>query len=171
MAKGESLVRRDDPLEACLSGIYDAACWDVLNMTDWLSNWNTRIRPCDTSDSSNCRAPGELWTDTFLRVAQNEQREYKKRRTQAINSFFSNWYQAMYNAAIEAEGLIIDIVELIDPPTKSSRVFVSDLLSALAAGLAFLAIPEAAALGGAGAAIAPIFLRAIQQAPGVAKII
>lgn len=34
-----------------------------------------------------------------------------------------------------------------------------------------MAIPEAAAVGGAAAAIAPIFLKAIQQSPSVAKII
>ena len=77
----------------------------------------------------------------------------------------------MYNAAFEAGDLIYDIVQTIDPLSKKSNVLLNDLLGALAAGLAFLAIPQVAAVGGAAAAIAPIFLKAIQQAPGVAKII
>ena len=77
----------------------------------------------------------------------------------------------MYNAAFEAGELINDIVQTTDPLSKKSNVLLDDLLGALAAGLAFLAIPEAAAIGGAAAAIAPIFLKAIQQAPGIAKII
>ncbi|KAL9593416.1 MAG: hypothetical protein Q9179_005894 [Wetmoreana sp. 5 TL-2023] len=89
----------------------------------------------------------------------------------AINFFFSNWYTAMHFAALNAGNLIGNIVQAIDPPTKQSNVMLNDILGALAAGLAFLAIPEAAALGGAAAVIAPIFLKAIQQAPGVAKII
>ncbi|KAL9040258.1 MAG: hypothetical protein Q9180_002024 [Flavoplaca navasiana] len=89
----------------------------------------------------------------------------------AINSFFSDWYQGMYNAAFEAQGEIVNIVQTIDPPNKKSGMLLHDILSALTAGLAFLAIPEAAVLAGAAASIAPIFLKAIQQAPGVAKII
>lgn len=94
----------------------------------------------------------------------------------------------MYNAATQAGNLISAIVEAIDPPTQQRRVVLNDLLSALGAGLAFLAIPEAAALGtlyvtverlrfsdfllgGAAAAIAPIFLTAIQQAPGIGRLI
>ena len=65
----------------------------------------------------------------------------------AINSFFSDWYQGMYNAAFEAQGEIVNIVQTIDPPNKKSGVLLHDILSALTAGLAFLAIPEAAALG------------------------
>ena len=77
----------------------------------------------------------------------------------------------MYNAAIEAGDLVNSIVTTVDPPNKSFHVFISDLLSALSSGLAFLAIPEAAALAGAAATIAPTFLKAIQQAPSVAKSI
>ena len=77
----------------------------------------------------------------------------------------------MHNAAIEAGDLVNSIVLAVDPPNKSSHVVLSDLLGALSAGLAFLVIPEAAALAGAAAIIAPIFLRAIQQAPAIAKII
>ena len=77
----------------------------------------------------------------------------------------------MYNAAIESGNLVNSIVLAVDPPDKSKHVLITDVLGALSAGLAFLAIPEAAALAGAAAVIAPIFLKAIQQAPGVAKII
>ena len=65
----------------------------------------------------------------------------------AINAFFSDWYDGMHDAAFEAGNLVTNIVEAVDPPTKQSDVFLDDLLSALAAGLAFLAIPEVAALG------------------------
>ncbi|KAL8923176.1 MAG: hypothetical protein Q9208_004739 [Pyrenodesmia sp. 3 TL-2023] len=77
----------------------------------------------------------------------------------------------MFNAAFEAQGEIVNIVQTIHPPNKKSGVLLHDILSALTAGLAFLVIPEAAALAGAAALIAPIFLKAIQQAPGLAKII
>ena len=77
----------------------------------------------------------------------------------------------MYNAVTEAGFLVNDIILAIDPPNKNSHVLVNDLLSALSIGLIFVAIPEAAALGSAAAAIAPYFLKALQQAPGIAKII
>ncbi|KAI9703382.1 MAG: hypothetical protein M1836_007950 [Candelina mexicana] len=89
----------------------------------------------------------------------------------AINFFFSSWYQGMYNAAIEAGDVVNKIVLEIDPPKKDSRVTLSNLLSALSAGLVFLVIPEAAVISGAAATLAPVFLKAIQQAPGVAKLI
>ena len=88
-----------------------------------------------------------------------------------INFFFSNWYQGMYNAAIESGNLVNNIVLAVDPPNTRKHVLVSDVLGALSAGLAFLAIPEAAALAGAAAVIAPLFVKAIQQAPGIAKLI
>ena len=88
-----------------------------------------------------------------------------------INFFFSNWYQGMYNAAIESGNLVNNIVLAVDPPNMKKHVLISDMLGALSAGLAFLAIPEAAALAGSAAVIAPLFLTAIQQAPGIAKII
>ncbi|KAL8687666.1 MAG: hypothetical protein Q9218_006227 [Villophora microphyllina] len=77
----------------------------------------------------------------------------------------------MHNAALRAGNLVASIVEGISPAVKQSNVVLNDVLGALAAGLVFLAIPDAAALGGAAAVLAPIFLKAIQQAPGVAKII
>lgn len=36
-----------------------------------------------------------------------------------INYFFSNWYQGMYNAAIEAGDLVINIVQTIDPQERA----------------------------------------------------
>ena len=53
----------------------------------------------------------------------------------------------MHDAAMNAGDLVGSIVDTVDPPEKQSNLFLDDLLSALAAGLAFLAIPEAAALG------------------------
>ena len=89
----------------------------------------------------------------------------------AINFFFSSWYQGMYNAAIEAGDIVNKIIQAVDPPKKDFRIALTDVLSALSSGLVFLVIPEAAVISGAAAAIAPIFLKAIQQAPGIARII
>ena len=65
----------------------------------------------------------------------------------AINFFFSAWYTAMHDAALQASETVGSIIQIVDPPKWSSHVFLNDLLSALAAGLAFLAIPETAILG------------------------
>lgn len=53
----------------------------------------------------------------------------------------------MQEAANNAGGTVEAIVQAVDPVSKQQNVLVDDLLSALSAGLAFLAIPEAAALG------------------------
>ena len=74
-------------------------------------------------------------------------------------------------AANGASDVIEGIIQTIDPPKKQIHVFLDDVLSALSAGLAFVVVPEAAALGEGAAAIASIFLKSIQQAPGIARII
>ncbi|KAL9018218.1 MAG: hypothetical protein Q9185_004491 [Variospora sp. 1 TL-2023] len=118
------------------------------------------IRP-DVSEVDRVRYQYVLYNIHVRRLSQ----------AAAINSFFSDWYRGMYNAAFEAQGEIMNIVQTIDPPNKNSGVLLHDILSALTAGLAFLAMPEGAALTSAAATTAPIFLKAIQQAPRVAKII
>ena len=192
------LLTRETPESRCILGIYDSSCWRILNLSDWLSNWNSTTPPCvtETDTSARCRAAGEAWTTTFLRIAQNitggpdcvlldaclgdspnsnqirkdiDSLEAARYRyvcyniygtsfkwlypirwlivETAINFFFSNWYTAMHNAALQASDLVVSIVEAVDPPKKKSNVLLTDILSSLSAGLAFLAIPEAAALG------------------------
>ncbi|KAL8898170.1 MAG: hypothetical protein Q9207_006836 [Kuettlingeria erythrocarpa] len=89
----------------------------------------------------------------------------------AINSFLVTGTRCGTTPPSRRKAEIVNIVQTIDQPNKKSRVLLHDILSALTAGLAFPAIPKAAALAGAAATIAPIFLKTIQQAPGVAKII
>lgn len=196
--EGESHIQRRDPVADCIKGLCSSSCWNTLNLTQWLSDWNATTELCTTSETNSCRAANELWTDAFLRIAKDEPRgsscvnlhacpvgavpdlkdirhdvnEVDRVRYQyilyniygevvitfvltvrrlnkaaAINSFFSDWYQWMYNAAFEAEGEIVNIVKETGPPNKKCGVLLHDILSALTAGLAFLAIPEAAALG------------------------
>ena len=214
-----------DPHASCIVGIYDPACWEVLDLTTWLKKWHLKLPVCpsgDFIDTSKCQVSNEPWTSTFLRFPLNNTggsgctelnscldnaptsrdiaisdvveaaryryvcyniygRSLAKIRLilfismltylLGINYFFSNWYQGMYDAAIEAGDLVNNIVHVLDPPSKNAKVAITDLLSVLSAGLVFLAIPEAAAISGAAAVIAPYFLKAIQQAPGVSKII
>ncbi|KAL8951818.1 MAG: hypothetical protein Q9222_002234 [Ikaeria aurantiellina] len=86
----------------------------------------------------------------------------------ALNQFFSTWYTAMAYATTQA-GLAVDgIVQDVDPNKKASGLK-EEILTALIAGFAFLAGPEAAVVGQAAAAGAKVLVTALQQAPGVVK--
>ena len=61
----------NDPKRDCIYGIYDAKCWDVLNLTNWLTDWYQTTPICSTGDTRRCRAPNEAWTTTLLRIALN----------------------------------------------------------------------------------------------------
>ena len=46
-------------------------CWDELNISDYLDNWNQTTPACEASggDGSDCCNPQEPWTNCFLRLA------------------------------------------------------------------------------------------------------
>ncbi|KAI9762468.1 MAG: hypothetical protein M1835_008032 [Candelina submexicana] len=150
-------------------------------------------------DTRYCHLPEETWTTTFLRFAQGGQGgtgcillntcletpaaadlrvklsavevaryRYVRYTIYSINVFFSTWHDAMHNGIINAQGLVENIVLTIDPSTKQ-RAGLSDNLTAIGIGLAFLVIPEAAALEAGVAAVAQVFLTSIQQASTIAK--
>ena len=93
---------------------------------------------------------------------------------EAINSFFSDWYTATNNAANDASHIISAVVDLIDPPTPTNMIL-SDILTALTAGLALLGLPEVTAViksvAAEAATVGNILSTSLQQAPGVAKAI
>ncbi|KAI9711439.1 MAG: hypothetical protein M1812_007184 [Candelaria pacifica] len=150
-------------------------------------------------DNRFCRLSEEAWTTTFLRIAQggkggtgclllnsctntpswadlrtdlNETEtaryQYVRYAIYSLNFFFTSWHGAMFEALVEAQGLVENIVLTVDPP-RTQHVGLSNILTSVSAGLAFLVIPEAAAVSAGAAAVARVFLTGIQQAPPVAK--
>ena len=84
-----------------------------------------------------------------------------------INNFFSNWNEALPYATLS--GLLINqpLILEIDPIHKTN-LFLSDLLTALTAGLSFIAAPELSGLAGTAA---QALVTGLQDAPSVAKAI
>ena len=57
-----------------------------------------------------------------------------------MHAFFNDWYTAVNNAAgIPASSIIDAIVQEVDPEVKT-KVLLSDVLTALSAGLAFVSL-------------------------------
>ena len=49
----------------------DSSCWQGLNLTAWLTNWNQTTPTCnDDQDGANCCQVGEAWNKCFLRLAR-----------------------------------------------------------------------------------------------------
>ena len=84
-----------------------------------------------------------------------------------INNFFYNWNNALPYATLS--GLLINqpLILEIDPVQKT-HFFLSDILTALTAGLSFIAGPEISGLAGTAA---DALVTALQTAPSVAKAI
>ena len=59
----------------------------------------------------------------------------------ALNNFFTNWYLALHFASSRAQFIISSVVQLVDPD-QSTNLVLGDLLTALTAGIAFLAATE-----------------------------
>jgi len=92
-----------------------------------------------------------------------------------MNNLFNSWYTAIQFATTQAALAITPIINEIDPE-KKSNFLLSDILSALTAGLALLGVPEVSAaieatVSTTVTAVAHIVSVGIQQAPGVAKAI
>ena len=48
----------------------DSSCWQVLNLTTWLTNWNQTTPTCnEDQDGADCCQVGEAWNRCFLRLA------------------------------------------------------------------------------------------------------
>ena len=68
------LEDRDIDCNGGNGAVYDNSCWNTLNMTSWLQNWNATTSRCNNSgDGSNCcgpsNNPNEPWSTCFLRLA------------------------------------------------------------------------------------------------------
>ena len=69
-----SVEARTQSAANCIDGIYDIACWDRLDIPKWLPKWYDGVPECKGTynvDTFHCRAEGEPWTSTFLRMALN----------------------------------------------------------------------------------------------------
>lgn len=92
----------------------------------------------------------------------------------ALNNFFTNWYLALQFAISQAQLIIGSVVQLVDPD-QSTNLVLGEILTALTAGLAFIAAPEVDAaefaIDAATVSASEALITGLQQAPGVAKAI
>lgn len=49
----------------------NAACWDILDLSDYLAGWSRTTPTCEASggDAADCCQPAEPWSTCFLRLA------------------------------------------------------------------------------------------------------
>ncbi|KAL8712747.1 MAG: hypothetical protein Q9220_002955 [cf. Caloplaca sp. 1 TL-2023] len=190
--QGRDLASCQDPHAG-----FDPSCWDILRLTDYVTNWNKTTPVCPPGPTrGNCCGATEAWTTCFLRMNQpasgsdcttisscafspslalipdgsnmTAQAHYLVFNIYALNRFFSTWYTAMAYATTQA-GLAVDgIIQDVDPNKKASGLK-EQILTGLIAGFAFLAGPEAAVVGQAAATAAKVLVTALQQAPGVVQ--
>ena len=71
------LADRDIDCHGGNGAVYDTSCWNTLNMSSWLQNWNATTSRCSGSaDGSNCcgpsNNPNEPWSTCFLRLALSD---------------------------------------------------------------------------------------------------
>lgn len=85
----------------------------------------------------------------------------------AVNALFSNWFNALAPGTIQALLNDQSLITQLDPPKQTSFIL-GDLLTALTASLSFIGAPE---IGAALSVVAKDVLNAVQQAPGIAKVI
>ncbi|KAF6217756.1 hypothetical protein HO133_006583 [Letharia lupina] len=178
------------------NAITSGLCWEELHLAEYLTDWHTNRPICSTiygtlEDGANCCAPNEVWSTCFIRLAIgnhgynciniNEgtcpnfqvgasiapQVRYILGTMYNINNFFSNWNGALPYATLSALLINQPLVLEIDPIQKTNLLF-SDLLSALTAGLSFIAAPELSGLAGTAATA---LIKGLQAAPSVAKAI
>ncbi|KAL8807585.1 MAG: hypothetical protein Q9182_000569 [Xanthomendoza sp. 2 TL-2023] len=96
---------------------------------------------------------------------------YVVRNIYAINNLFVNWYLATNFAATRSALIVPSIISMIDPEKKADTTL-SKILTALTAGLAFLALPAVgAAVPAATTLVGAILTTSLQQAPSVAQAI
>ena len=143
---------------------------------------------CNVFNGDSCALAGfELASDLNLDATSAAQYRYVVRNiygntkgpisvkpadiVEAINNLFNTWYTSFNYALTQSTLIIPSIINQIDPDKKTG-FRLTDLLTALGAGLSFLALPElAAGLSTilASTTIAGVVNTALQQAPNVAK--
>ncbi|KAI9704839.1 MAG: hypothetical protein M1836_006619 [Candelina mexicana] len=177
-----------------LSQNLNASCWETLNVTQnvlqwwkadgtttkgtlcqqqnltfaacFLGNHSTRAHPltnlqCNTTGSGNCNLP-----ITDLTPWQDEPWV-----AYVIFSIFAQaqWFNSIFDALDTSRNNAFDsigqIVQLLNPPQSTNPPFLQTFLSALSAGLAFLAFPAEEF----GKITAQALTAALQQSPGAAK--
>ena len=92
----------------------------------------------------------------------------------AINHFFNDWYDASQDATMDSSFIIQSLVDTINPD-HNVNVLLQDLVTAITAGLAFIAFPEAvlaiAAISTETLDFGKALLTGLQQSPSVARAI
>lgn len=176
------------------NAVTSGSCWEGLHLAEYITNWNKNRPICKTidgtpEDGATCCASNEVWSTCFIRLAMgnhgynciniNEgtcpnfqvgastaaEVRYILGTMYSINDFFFNWNGALPYATLS--GLLINqpLILEIDPIQKTN-VLLNDLLSALTAGLSFIAAPELSGLAGMASTA---LLKGLQEAPSVAK--
>ena len=69
-----SLGRRQQEGVACtdLSAPIDPSCYEALDISTWLINWNKTTPQCQGNTDVNCCVRTEPWSNCFLRLAQGK---------------------------------------------------------------------------------------------------
>ncbi|KAL9038502.1 MAG: hypothetical protein Q9180_003096 [Flavoplaca navasiana] len=150
-------------------GFY-SACWQTLNMNDWLPAWYREEPPCEAGQSEvgcSVQFPDrvEAWTTTILK-------EYVGAPgLDSIHKFFVDWDRTITAALNQAGDLTSPIVNAIDTREgKKNNVGLNIVLSVLSAGLFLIpGIGPIAGVSAAGILAANAGLATIRAAPAVAQ--
>ncbi|KAI4091896.1 MAG: hypothetical protein LQ344_003853 [Seirophora lacunosa] len=191
-----------DRIAACSSenpeAIYDATCWETLNLTDWLNEWHAP-KICGTLQPGiNCCLPDEPWSTCFLRLGRGDSGLNCTQLTVGASSCIYNkelsahlvpeiraqvryvlrtivnvhaFFNNWYTAlqyATTNAVLAIDSIVQAIQPPKGLSVSATNALTALVAGFPFIGSPI---FGGAISAskLATGLVTGLQQAPGLVK--
>ncbi|KAL2045209.1 hypothetical protein N7G274_002291 [Stereocaulon virgatum] len=121
---------------------------------------------CDKINANaECKQP--VWAD-FKNMWNGQGHFYVAWTIWNLNSLFSNYYQAIFNAQGTVATQISSIINIINP-VKPADTTIEDILTALSVGLAF--IPDVASAFEEGEALVKGLITAAQQAPGVGKYV
>ncbi|KAI9849737.1 MAG: hypothetical protein M1838_006273 [Thelocarpon superellum] len=162
----------------------DGACWDILNLTDYVNEWviaqgpkwcaggqpfatcfqrslNVVGQDCTGIKQTTCTPPTNIYSAQDYYVLYN---------IYAINQFFNSWWTALNAASALAADTIGTIVRYISPP-QQTNVIVQDVLVALGASLAFLDLPAALAVTAVEGVVYSCVEKALQQTPGILRFL
>jgi hypothetical protein len=146
-----SLYKGSEPCNnPSVSGV-DPSCWDTLGMTQYTQTWYAAHKDiCDTpSNFSSCFWEIQALSSMDCTAIEPSACSFPMSKNftakdfyiayniYGINQVFNSYWRGMGNANGLAAERVGAIVELLDPPKRSS-VLVNEILIALAAGLQFL---------------------------------
>ena len=115
--------------------------------------------------NTECKQP--VWAD-FKDMWNGQRHFYVAWTIWNLNSLFSNYYQAIFNAQGTVATQISSIIDIINPVKPADTTF-ADIMTALSVGLAF--IPDVAPAFKEGEALVKGLITATQQAPAVGQYV